>query len=416
MAKKGQSHVGEVLAERYKVIRELGSGAMGTVYEAQHTTVGRRLAIKVLDPDFSSKASRERFFHEARAAGAISHQHIVPVLDFGFSPSGAPYLVMEYVDGETLEASLSQRREMKVDDAVEICAQILSALEVIHGSGLVHRDIKPANVMLVRVRRPRVFTQLLDFGVARAVHGSWRRPDLTQANEILGTPAYFSPEQATGRGVDPRWDLWAVGVILYEMLAGDLPFRLESMTQVVSDLLNGRLVPMRRRKEGLPEWLYEVVERALHPTVASRYPNATAFLQAMETQRAGAGDDDTDVATVPFVRVELATPPPEIVGRLSDEGAGVKPVDPAPAPAEGDADPAAGNLLSDAIGEIETSLTVPMVKSSSEELAAVVASKGYTTYPADDRRRWRRNVLVAVGVAVLLVLTAGVVVFVALAG
>jgi len=306
-----------VLDGRYKVLRKLGQGAMGTVYEGQHAAVGRRLAVKVLAREYTSTAARERFFHEARAAGAISHPHIVPVLDFGFLDAGQPFMVMDFVEGETLEQTIEQRGPLPVEDAVEICCQVLSALEVIHGAGLVHRDVKPANIMLSRVRRPRIFTQLLDFGVSRAMHAMWHRPNLTRVNEVLGTPAYFSPEQAAGAEVDPRWDIWAVGVILYESLTRELPFRLESMGQVVSDLVNCRLIPLRRRTQSLPEWVYQVQERAHHPVLQKRYATPTAFLQALESRRAYLSDEEADAKTMPFLRVELDTPPPEIMGQLS---------------------------------------------------------------------------------------------------
>jgi serine/threonine-protein kinase len=313
---KGQERIlGELLDGRYKVVREIGQGAMGTVYEGQHATVGRRLAIKVLAQEYTSKAARKRFFHEARAAGAISHINIVPVLDFGFLSSGQPFIVMDYVSGEPLEQVINCKAPLPLEDAVETACQILSALEVIHGAGLVHRDIKPANIMMARVRRPRVFARLLDFGVARATHAMWNRPNLTRVNEVLGTPAYFSPEQAGGQEVDHRWDLWAVGVILYEMLTGQLPFRLESMSQVISDLINCRLIPLRHRTNTLPEWVYQVLERAHHPSTELRFRSATAFLQALETQQAHVGEE-MDLKTVPFVRVDLNTPPPEIVDEL----------------------------------------------------------------------------------------------------
>jgi serine/threonine protein kinase len=314
---KGTSLVGTTLANRYAVDRELGHGAMGSVYEAHHTSIGRRLAIKVLNTAYGSPVARERFLHEARAAGAITHQHIVPVVDFGLVETGEPYIVMEYVDGITLEEQIEREAPLPAEDAVEICAQLLTALEVIHGAGLVHRDIKPANIMLVKVRRPRFHCQLLDFGVSRAMHAAWRRPDLTRVHEVLGTPAYFSPEQAGGGEVEPRWDLWAVGAILYELLSGTLPFRLDSVDQVIADLVNRRLIPLRRHNGELPAWIYQVLDRAHHPDLEQRYPTATLFLQALEQANAHPeGEGDVDLRTTPFVRVDLNTPPPELVEQL----------------------------------------------------------------------------------------------------
>jgi len=314
----GASLVGATLGERYVVTRELGRGAMGTVYEARHVVISRRFAIKVLKHSCSTAVQRERFFHEARSAGAISHPHIVPVQDFGLAPDGAPYLVMEYVDGISLQAHMEKTGRIPAEDAVEICSQMLSALEVIHGAGLVHRDLKPANIVLMRSARPRFFARLLDFGIARAINPSWQRPELTRVDQILATPAYLSPEQAGGGQPDPRWDLWALATILYEMLSAKLPFRLESLEQVAQDIIHCRLVPLRERCPDLPLWLLEVQARAHHPVLDQRYRNATAFLQALDERNARPeGDEDADARTVPFQRVDLHTPPPELMSRLT---------------------------------------------------------------------------------------------------
>jgi len=171
--------------------------------------------------------------------------------------------------------------------------------------------------MLARGHRPRLFTKLLDFGIARAINPAWHRPNLTRVDQVLGTPAYLSPEQVAGGATDPRWDLWAMATILYEMLSAKLPFRLESLEQVADDILHCRLVPLRQRRPQLPSWLLEVVERAHHPVLDARFPSATAFLQALEQQNAHADGDEGDVRTVPFTRVELDTPPPELIAKLT---------------------------------------------------------------------------------------------------
>jgi serine/threonine protein kinase len=309
--------VGSTLDQRYKVIREIGRGAMGTVYEARHPVIGRRFALKVLRRSCGTAAQRERFLHEARAAGAISHPNIVSVQDFGIAPDGAPYLVMEYVDGTDLQSHLEKLGSLPTDEALEICAQMLSALEVIHGAGLVHRDIKPANIMLARGSRARVFAKLLDFGIARAINPAWQRPDLTRVDQVLGTPAYLSPEQAAGDQADPRWDLWALATILYELLCGKLPFRLESLEQVTDDIINCRLVPLQTLRADLPRWVYQVLDRAHHPQLGQRFPTATAFLQALEMHSARPeGDEGADARTVPFMRVQLQTPPPQLVREI----------------------------------------------------------------------------------------------------
>ncbi len=322
MSIRKQDIVGTTIADRYEIVKQIGRGSMGTVYEARHTVIGRRFAIKVLNQHNALLRTGERFYHEARAAGAISHQHIVQVLDFGLISSGYPFLVMEYVDGFDLQAHMDQRGPLSVEDAVEICCQLLSALEVIHGAGLVHRDVKPANIMLVRGRRPPLYIQLLDFGIARAVNRSWHRPDMTCADQIMGTPAYLSPEQANGNEVHASWDLWAAGIILYEMLCGKLPFGLESQIQLMADILRCNLTPLDKQGMEFPPWLLQIQARALHPDVTRRYRSATTFLEALEQRSAtlGGQDDPGEVKTSPFFRVDLDTPPPELMEQLNRSG------------------------------------------------------------------------------------------------
>ncbi len=282
---------GEILAERYQILREIGSGSMGAVYEARHTVLGRRLAVKVLKTDCSNPRLKERFFNEARAAGAITHQHIVQVYDFGLVPSGEPYIVMEYVDGETLQDYMDRLGALVPDDAVEIICQVLSTLDVIHHAGLVHRDIKPSNIMLVKARRPRLFTKLLDFGIAKAVNEDWDWPTLTRVDEVLGTPVYLSPEQAMGGKADQRWDLWAVGIMMYELLAGRLPFPTTSLIQITEDIVNFNLAPLARHKPDLSPWLLAIQKRALHTSMKLRFQTAAGFLHALEEKVAGGVGD-----------------------------------------------------------------------------------------------------------------------------
>ncbi|MCA9671189.1 MAG: serine/threonine protein kinase [Myxococcales bacterium] len=316
MAKEGHNLEGAVLAGRYKIRSQIGKGAMGTVYDARHAVLGRRLAVKVLHHSCSKASVRERFFHEARAAASISHEHIVQVLDFGLLDGrrAEPYIVMEYLDGETLDQFIQRSAPLDPDDAVEIAIQVLSALAAVHGAGVVHRDVKPANIMLARGRRQKLFVKLVDFGIARALKAEWRRPDLTRVDQVLGTPAYLSPEQAQGGAADPLWDLWAMGTILYEMLSGELPFRLQSIEQVSRDIASCNLIPLHERQPALAPWLLGVVQRAQRQRPEERYPSAMAFMQALEQRRPDVSGDQS--MTMPFMRVDPLTPPPELIGRL----------------------------------------------------------------------------------------------------
>lgn len=282
MTQHSDSLVGSTLADRYEVIKDIDVGSMGVVYEARHTVLGRRLAIKVLKQDCSEPRFKERFFNEARAAGAINHPNIVQVYDFGLAPSGEPYIVMEYVDGETLESYLRRKAPLPQEDAVDICAQVLSALDVIHGLGLVHRDIKPSNIMLLQDSQPSLFIKLVDFGIAKAIQGQWDWPTLTRVDEVLGTPVYLSPEQASGGKADPRWDLWAVTIILYELLVGDLPFPTNSLIQISDDIINHRFAPLEKRRGDVAPWLLAITQKAMHRDMDARFQSAADYLQALQ--------------------------------------------------------------------------------------------------------------------------------------
>ena len=291
---------GEILGGKYQILREMGSGSMGSVYEARHMVLGRRLAVKVLKQECSNERLKKRFFNEARAAGAITHQNIVQVYDFGLiEDTQEPYIVMEYVDGENLQDYMDREGAMPVEDSVEIVCQLLTTLDVIHAADLVHRDIKPSNMMLVKARRPRLFTKLLDFGIAKAVNEDWDWPTLTRVDEVLGTPVYLSPEQAMGGKADKRWDLWATAIMMYELLAGKLPFPTTSLIQITEDIVNLNLTPLERVRPDLPRWLLDVQKRALTKNQDERYQTATDFLHALEKKTGGSVGDTAEEEPVP---------------------------------------------------------------------------------------------------------------------
>ena len=340
---------GAILADRYQMLKEIGSGSMGSVYEARHTVLGRRLAVKVLKADCSSDRLKQRFFNEAKAAGAINHQHIVQVYDFGLVPESAePYIVMEYVDGESLQDYMDRKGALDPADAVEIIAQVLSTLDVIHHAGLVHRDIKPSNIMLVKARRPRLFTKLLDFGIAKAVNEEWDWPTLTRVDEVLGTPVYLSPEQAMGGKADRRWDLWATAIMMYEMLAGKLPFPTTSLIQITEDIVNFNLTPLDVSCPHLPVWLLEIQSRALHSRLELRFQDAAEFLHAVEEKSADAPPEGQKPARV---MQDTEPSPPLMPGTVVDQPA----LEPPPEGAE------SYSLLDDLELPGDDEKTIPMV-------------------------------------------------------
>src|SRR5688572_2333310 len=213
---KDGSPVGEKLLEnRYKITSRLGAGGMGTVYLAEHVALGKRVAVKVLKPEISrDPAMAKRFEQEAVAASRIGQENIVDVTDFGRTPEGSLYFVMEHLEGRTLAEVLQRERFLPVGRACAVLVQICQAIEAAHARGIVHRDLKPHNIMLLdRGGRPD-FIKVLDFGISKM---GWRQEPITEQGAILGTPEYMAPEQASGESVDPRTDVYAIGVIAYEL-------------------------------------------------------------------------------------------------------------------------------------------------------------------------------------------------------
>lgn len=220
--------VGRILDERYRVLRRIGEGGMGIVYEAEHVVIEKRVALKVLRDDFSSRSEVvQRFRQEAKSASKIGNAHIVDISDFGETPAGAIYFVMELLEGEDLANVLQRDATVPLHRAADILSQCCTALGAAHGKGIVHRDMKPENVFLVtRDGRPD-FVKIVDFGIAKMsdieTQGAPGRK-LTKTGMIFGTPEYMSPEQAAGKELDHRVDVYALGVIFFEMLTGRVPF------------------------------------------------------------------------------------------------------------------------------------------------------------------------------------------------
>ena len=227
---KFDSLVGAVLADRYEVVRRIGEGGMGAVYEAKHTVIGKRVAVKVLLEKFVAKSDFvARLLQEARLASSIGHEHIVDVTDFGTTVDGRSFVVMEFLDGESLAELAMREAPLPIERSVGIARQVASALGAAHAKGIFHRDVKPENIYLVK-RGDVDFVKVVDFGISKAVKpagdegGEGYR--LTHTGLLLGTPLYMSPEQARGEeDLDHRVDIWALGVLLYECLTGEVPFR-----------------------------------------------------------------------------------------------------------------------------------------------------------------------------------------------
>jgi serine/threonine protein kinase len=223
-AAAGDGLVGTVLQDSYRITRAIGRGGMGAVYEGTQLRLNKRVAIKVLARELSSnQEALARFRREAEVTSQLGHPHIVQVNDFGTTPSGEPYLVMEFLEGEDLDQRIRRARQMPLAATTNIIKQIASALSSTHARGIVHRDLKPANIFLMEIEGEADFVKIVDFGISKVRAATLR---LTGASAVIGTPNYMSPEQAAGQveEVDHRTDQWSLACIAYELLSGRGPF------------------------------------------------------------------------------------------------------------------------------------------------------------------------------------------------
>ena len=265
----------EGLGDRYAFERELGRGGMATVFLAQDLKHDRPVALKLLHPELAASLGPERFQREIRLAARLQHPHVLTVLDSG-ETAGRLWFTMPYVDGESLRDRLQRERQLPVDAAIRIATEAARGLEYAHQHGIVHRDIKPENILLTRDGT----TLLADFGIARALGGDDR---LTQTGFAIGTPAYMSPEQAAGyEGMDARTDVYSLGAVLYEMLAGEPPFTGPTAQAVVARRLTEPPPSVRGRRPNVTEGVDQAIQRALAPVAADRF--ATAGELARELQ------------------------------------------------------------------------------------------------------------------------------------
>jgi serine/threonine-protein kinase len=290
---KGPSRdlIGRTIGGKYVVRNVLGEGGMGTVFEAEHLTIGRSVAVKVLHPTQARKKDAVRRFHqEARAAGAIGHPNICEVYDLGTLDDGSPYLVMEKLVGETLADRIASEGGLPFDDVIDVLVQVLSGLVAAHEKGIVHRDIKPENVFLTRRVGCPALCKLLDFGVSKMITpllgGKEEDLDLTRTGMVMGTPYYMSPEQARGdRNLDVRVDLYACGVILYEALTGRRPFTAANYNALLLQILSAKPRPARDLRPALPMGFDAVLEKAMARSREDRYRSAAEFQRELQTLR-----------------------------------------------------------------------------------------------------------------------------------
>jgi eukaryotic-like serine/threonine-protein kinase len=266
--------IGTLISDRYRIDQKIGSGGMSSVYQAFDPMLERWVAIKLMHRDISSDPDQlERFRREARAVARLNHPHVVTVIDAG-EDDGAPFIVFEYVEGETLKERIKRQGRLPVSEAVAYAIEIGRALECAHMHRLVHRDVKPQNVLIDPDGRAKV----TDFGIARSLeaHG------LTATGRVLGTTDYVSPEQALGHEVTPQSDIYSLGVVLYEMLTGEPPFRAESQLAVAMKHVREPLPDVQRLRPEISAALAAVVERATAKETAHRYATVGELVHDLE--------------------------------------------------------------------------------------------------------------------------------------
>ena len=292
--------LGQTIDQRYRVDSLLGEGGMGLVYRVTHTRLNKTLAMKVLrqentrDPEVLA-----RFRREAESASNIGNQHIIDVSDFGELTDGSTYLIMEFLDGLDLIDAIDSVDRMPEERALHIAIQVCRALGAAHEAGITHRDLKPENIFLIRRDDEEDFVKVLDFGIAKVGHGPNR---LTRAGEVLGTPHYMSPEQCEGEGVDHRTDIYAFGVLLYEMLTGHVPHDADTMMGILTKHMYEEPIPPRVRVPQVSEELETLIMRCLEKQPERRYQTMHEVLSDLELVKAGLQPVGPDTWTLPPTR------------------------------------------------------------------------------------------------------------------
>jgi len=273
-----------LMSDRYRILKRIGRGGMGEVFLAEHAAIGKQVAIKILSEDFARKPRIvQRFLQEARAASLIRHENVVDITDFGHTPSGLPFLTMEYLDGEDLKAMLRREIRLPWPRARRILLQVLAALEAAHAGGVIHRDIKPDNCFRLTRGENVDFIKVLDFGIAKVL-GDEIDQELTQTGVVMGSAEYMSPEQAKSEPIDPRTDLYSVGVILYQMLTGKVPFRANGFMGTLSKHIMEPPPPPRQiaPEAKISRQLEQLVLKALAKEPGDRFQSAAQFSAALK--------------------------------------------------------------------------------------------------------------------------------------
>jgi serine/threonine-protein kinase len=382
-------NVGALIADKYRIVKLLAQGGMGSVFEAKHDDLGQRVAVKMLHRELvTRKDFVERFLREARIAARIRNEHVVRVFDVG-THDGVPYMVMEYLQGTDLADLIETSGKQPLKDAVDYILQALAALIDAHEDGVVHRDLKPANLFIEQRSGRAHKIKVLDFGISKIAPGEDVNASITATRSLLGSPGYMSPEQIIStRNVDARSDVWSLGAILYELISGEPAFAGETIGEIFANIRERDLPPIRSRREDVPEALERVLVKALKRERDERYASARDFRNAL----------------MPFASIRARTllmsdrPPPHPVGSADDGGATDLPAlfdDEEGAAAYGDTRPSLDSI--DMLRALEAQESPP----------PSLRSKTQETFSSSLRPKGGRNVVFAAATIALGILVLG---------
>jgi serine/threonine-protein kinase len=301
---------GEILDGKYRIIRMVGEGGMGAVYEGENTRIKRTVAIKVLHAAVAEKTDVvNRFEREAQAAGRIGSEHIVEVLDLGTLPSGERFMVMEFLSGEDLTGRIKRKKRLQPQETVKLLSQVLDGLSGAHDAGIIHRDLKPDNIFIIASKAGRAdFVKILDFGVSK-FSALDNEMSMTRTGAVMGTPYYMSPEQAKGNKIDARSDVYAMGVVAYQCITGRVPFNAGSFNELLFKIALESPEPIAQVVPDVPPSFAALVERAMQRDPEHRFQTAREFKDALVNWSMTAPTEGSRTEALPMMPDMMAPTP-----------------------------------------------------------------------------------------------------------